>query len=431
MHITTIDIFNFRCFDVLKLNLRPNINLLVGDNATGKTTILKACKYAASCFFSGFNDENANWLTPNKNDFQQVILPNGVIAPSQPITIEFSLTGLKLSSNSKHQLTLKNSKSPRPKLSSLKDLRNSTFDLSLNYFNRQGQNDALPLIACFNTEDIHPRRKIDASKLKQIPQKPSVGYYECLEGNGFLPIWEKRLLILQEARENLEEIEIVKRALISALGPNGCDIISDFEIRVQAGKICYRFKDDRVIESENLSDGYRRLINIVMNISFRCALLNRTIYGLESNALTKGLVIIDEIDLHLHPSLQASILPSLSKTFPGIQFIVSTHAPMVMSGIEDNGYNQVLKLDYKNKQYQIHPIKPYGMDLSSISKIEFKVPPRNPETEKMLDHLYDLLDNENFQQLQKELAEAREKYDYRIPELSSIQANLDFELGGE
>ena len=49
---------NFRCFDAQEIEFKRGINLLIGDNASGKTTILKACKYVLSSFFAGFSDEN-------------------------------------------------------------------------------------------------------------------------------------------------------------------------------------------------------------------------------------------------------------------------------------------------------------------------------------------------------------------------------------
>ncbi|MFC2507853.1 MAG: AAA family ATPase [Bacteroides sp.] len=63
---------NFRCFERFEIEFKPGINLLVGDNASGKTSLLKACKYALATFFAGFSDDNTRWVTPQKDDFRQV-----------------------------------------------------------------------------------------------------------------------------------------------------------------------------------------------------------------------------------------------------------------------------------------------------------------------------------------------------------------------
>ena len=81
---------------------------------------------------------------------------------------------------------------------------------------------------------------------------------------------------------------------------------------------------------------------------------------------TQGVVLIDEVDLHLHPELQLVVLQSLHRTFPKIQFIVSSHAPMVLSSVETNDDNEVVHLQYQNGNYTAEPIVTYGMDASTI-----------------------------------------------------------------
>lgn len=88
--IQKIRLSNFRCYENLELNLRPRVNLLIGDNASGKTSFLRACKYALSSFFSGFSDENTHWLSPTTEDFRELVV-GGIIAPEKPVSICFKL----------------------------------------------------------------------------------------------------------------------------------------------------------------------------------------------------------------------------------------------------------------------------------------------------------------------------------------------------
>lgn len=93
----------------------------------------------------------------------------------------------------------------------------------------------------------------------EYAQKASFGYYECLDGNGFFPYWQKRLLILHEGQKNLQEIEIVRNSISKALGREGCNIIADMQVRSIQGRIYYIFTDGREVEADLLSDGYKRL----------------------------------------------------------------------------------------------------------------------------------------------------------------------------
>lgn len=438
--MNNIRLQNFRCYADQSIAFKPGINLLVGDNASGKTSVLKACKYVLSSFFSGFSDENTKWINPDVDDFRHLEL-DGILLQELPILITFdaedtiaypemtrsSLINLFGEKTDRWYTLIKNSKkNSRPLTSGIKEYKDYATLLKETYTNESGQQKALPLFANFSTEDIHSTRKIDAGKFKTYNHKPSFGYYECLEGDGFLPYWIKRLLILQEGERNKQEIAIVRKAISDALGADGCNIIKDLHIRPLQKKVYYRFMDGREVEADYLSDGYRRLVNIITDIAFRCALLNRGLYGEEACSHTKGTVLIDEIDLHLHPTLQSLVLKGLRNAFPQVQFIVSSHAPMVMSSVKSNEENTVYFLHYSTtNNYNLSPITTYGMDLSTISDIILDQTPRVAEVDNQLNNLFNLIDTEKFEEAQRMLQEMQEQYGSNLPELSQAEAMLN------
>ena len=95
--------------------------------------------------------------------------------------------------------------------------------------------------------------------------------------------------------------------------------------------------ENKNLRIDQLSDGYRTTLAMVMDIASRIALLCKhsanNSPNIELALNTEGIVLIDEVDLHLHPSWQQRILPDLLRTFPGIQFIVTTHSPQVLSTV--------------------------------------------------------------------------------------------------
>ncbi|MDE6552009.1 MAG: AAA family ATPase [Muribaculaceae bacterium] len=400
-----IEIQDFRCFRQLSVSLTPGINLFIGDNASGKTSFLLACKYAVNSFFSGYSDVYTLWTYPQKDDFLRLVLGEKRMR-TQPINLRFSFSSddfesgidFKLDNCTPLVLTCKNEKSRKPLISGLRNLRDYGRFLANNAFDLQSdsignQNFALPLFASYSTHGIHKKTSVNSKYFKDISQTPSFGYYLCASTDGLLEHWIRRLLILEEANKNPVERQIVINALKDMFGSEGCDVIKDFEVRINYQDVVCLFNDGREIPVAILSDGYRRLVSIVVDIAFRCALLNSLKYGEEAARLTKGSVIIDEIDLHLHPSLQAVVLKALHKTFPGIQFIVSTHAPMVMSGVESNEDNCVIHMDYDkdNKDYTAIRVNTYGMDLSTLAETVLNVPSRNPEVKQDLDFLAELV----------------------------------------
>lgn len=391
-----ITISNFRCYEHKEIEFRRSINLLIGDNSSGKTSLIRACNFVANSLFCGFSDENTTWKSVDDDDFMLNIDANNTILPEQPVSISFHLapwdvspivdqstatidfdysTLLRIEKRSK-----KNSRNLVQGLAPLKDYASRLYENShVKENDTIVQRNALPVYACFTTEDIHASRKIDKQKFKDYTQKPSFGYFECYDCRGLFDYWLDRLLVLQEAETGAEEIDCVRNAIRDCLGENGCNIIDDVVVRPMKGKVYLRYTDGRYVESSMLSDGYKRLVNIVTDLAIRCALLNKTLYGAEAYKHTHGTVIIDEIDEHLHPALQTKVLKSLHAAFPEVQFIASTHAPLVMSSVENSDNNVVYRLFYdaEERTYRHVELNTYGLDSNLILEEEMMVDSRD------------------------------------------------------
>ena len=224
------------------------------------------------------------------------------------------------------------------------------------------------------------------------------------------------------------EIEVVSNAVAQTLGEKGCNIISELIIRPMKKKVFFKFIDGREVESSNLSDGYKRLVNIVTDLSIRCCLLNGKKYGNTCCLHTSGVVLIDEVDLHLHPELQSVVLKSLHNTFPNLQFVVTSHAPMVMSSLMTDEENEVLQLQYRNGQYSATPISTYGLDASTILSLYMGQKARVSEVEEKLQQLFDLIDGERYEEARTNLQKMLEEFGDKLPELIQAQAMLDFNM---
>lgn len=148
---------------------------------------------------------------------------------------------------------------------------------------------------------------------------------------------------------------------------------------------------------------------------------------MNSSAETRGTVLIDEVDLHLHPTLQATVLKGLRNAFPNIQFIVTTHAPMVMTGVESNHENAVYKMDYSiDEGYKIEETETFGMDVSTITNAILGQTPRDKNVDKELELLFSSIDEEYYEEAQSKLLEMKEKFGDNLPELSKAEAILGF-----
>lgn len=448
-----IIIKNFRCYEEKVIRFRRGINLLIGDNSVGKTSLLRVCNLVMNAFFSGYSDENTVWKSADDDDFRE-IKSEDVVDNDLPINITFDLdkedlpdivleSGKKVclqtnepeveEGSARFYIEKKSKKNARNLVTGLKNLKafSSMLQKSSHTINNGVaiQKNALPLFAYFTTEDIHTTRKFDKEKknFKKYPQKPSFGYFESFDCKGLLDCWIKRMLVLKEAKKGESEIECVRKAVVRSLGPKGCGIIDDMDIRHNDGEVFFQYCDGREVRSNLLSDGYRRLVSIVVDIAFRCALLNKVMYGDEAYKHTHGTVIIDEIDEHLHPELQVRIMKALHETFPKIQFIVSTHAPLVMSSVETNEDNVVYKLEYKDGKYSHKELNTYGLDASTIMDVYMDQTPRDLAIDAEIKAIEKLIDAEEYSEARKLLDMMLERPGSEAnPELTRIEATLSF-----
>lgn len=438
-----ITIINFRCYDRKTIDFRKGINLLIGDNSSGKTSLIRACNFVANSIFCGYSDENTVWKSVDDADFKLNVDADNTILPERPISISFRLTSNDLEPIAIGDMTLtfdydsvlhlekRSKKNSRNLLTGLSPLKDYAALLYSNSHIKDGdtviQRNVLPVYACFTTEDIHASRKIDRNRFKEYAQKPSFGYFECYDCRGLFDYWLERLLVLHEAETGGQEIGCVRNAVIECLGANGCGIIEDIIVRPVRGKVYFRYTDGRYVEASMLSDGYKRLVNIVVDIAIRCALLNKTMYGAEAYKYTHGTVIIDEIDEHLHPALQSKVLKALHQTFPEVQFIASTHAPLVMSSVEKSDDNVVYRLYYdkETRTYGHVELNTYGLDSNLILEEEMMVDSRDAVIGSQLNTIKQKISERNLVEAKSLLADLETKTSPSQPSLIKLHSIIN------
>ena len=160
--------------------------------------------------------------------------------------------------------------------------------------------------------------------------------------------------------------------------------------------------DDKDLNLSQLSEGQRGLLLLISDIAF--SLINDpSMYAILINSVEpevvldrKGIILIDEIELHLHPQWQREILPALQKTFPNIQFIVTTHSPQVLSSVHRD---DIFILD--NNQIYQPSSNPIGRDSTDILYEIMEVTKRPEEIQQLSDEYFALINKNQFEEAQK------------------------------
>jgi predicted ATP-binding protein involved in virulence len=155
-------------------------------------------------------------------------------------------------------------------------------------------------------------------------------------------------------------------------------------------------KKGETLNVSQLSQGEKSLMALVGDIARRLAMLNP---GLENPLMGDGIVLIDEVDLHLHPSWQRSLCDRLVETFPGCQFVLTTHSPLIISDCKD-----VLVYTLTNGELQELPSQ-YGQDANTVLLNAMNTSHRNEKINTELNDLLDAIQSANLAQAQQLLTE--------------------------
>ena len=134
------------------------------------------------------------------------------------------------------------------------------------------------------------------------------------------------------------------------------------------GEIAVKNTDGTVINFSTLSDGYRNVIKIVTDIATKMCILNPYL-GKETLKVTPGVVVIDELDLSLHPTWQKRIVRILKELFPKVQFICATHSPFIIQSLEPG---ELITLDtILDEEYSGQSIEDIAEDIMNVPLVQY------------------------------------------------------------
>lgn len=337
--ITSINIEKLKHIENVKIELSQDVPkhlLLTGKNGAGKTTTLEAVRnYLKQVENDSINtieywnrelkqfklqlvnekDENNIFLTKNKIDEMKNNLVNyGVYG----IKVDMSVSGNELNAYFKHGKFI------------------------FAYFSADRRT---------NVQIPNGVEKINLKESYSMNENPSIIFVKYLVDLKTQQSFARNENDM-EVVENIEEwFKRFEKALKFILDDESIEL--KFDYRNYNFKIYQNGREPYGLNE--LSSGYSSIINIISDLILR---MDKNRAGKERNYTfdTEGIVIIDEIETHLHIELQKKILPFLTDFFPNIQFIVSTHSPFVLNSI-----NNAVIYDLE-KQVRVEDLSSYSYD---------------------------------------------------------------------
>lgn len=390
MFLKTITLHNFRCFSDLEVNFNNRLTVVVGNNGAGKSTVLEAAAIAAGTLTAAMDGLTNYGIKKSDAHYKCFELGSNVdIQPQFPV--EITAVGDIDGKEVAWSRSL-NSAKGRGSLASAKELT----AIAGKYQERMRRGDKgliLPIISYYGTGRLweqHRGKKDDTFE----KNNRSNGYTDSLDGaanDNLMLKWFQKMTIQQLQRgQEIPEFIAVRMALEQVFASiTGCsDVKVQFNLDMNEIEVLY-FDTNNVhvrIPISQLSDGYKCTISLIADIAYRMAILNPQLLD-KVLIETEGIVLIDEIDLHLHPAWQKRILKDLLEIFPKVQFIVSTHAPEVINSVKSDS---VVIL----KNNGILPVadETYGKDANTILREVMEVAARPDDVKILFEQFYDLLD---------------------------------------
>ncbi len=213
------------------------------------------------------------------------------------------------------------------------------------------------------------------------------------------------------------------RAVVSELVPE----FSDLRIQDKPRLGFVAEKRGEPLYLHQLSDGERGLLALVFDLTRRLAIANPD----SNNPIAEGeaLVLIDEIELHLHPKWQRDVLQRLRDIFKACQFVVTTHSPLVLGEVPARSVRFLEIAD--GKVCMTLPTEAYGMDANRILQEFMDAPVRNRQVEGELKTLFELIDHERFDEARAAIAALESKLGEDEPELTRASSLIRFLEGAE
>ncbi|WP_293129469.1 AAA family ATPase [Microcoleus sp. bin38.metabat.b11b12b14.051] len=398
---------------------RSNVTVFVGNNGTGKTSILEALATSLSWFIARLRTEKGNGSL-----IREDVILNAANAAAIEIEIydSFGASAHQNESENRFHWTVAKNRTGRksPYASNLNNctrLANRYRDV-LTY----DDNTSLPLIAFYPVErsvidiPLKIRTKHTFLQLNGYDNALSHGvdfrrFFEWFReredaenesgiSEDMFSELRTRLGTNQNVWQQLKELQAsakdrqltAVRAAIHHFMPH----MDRLRVRRKPRLHMAIDKNGETLNVAQLSQGEKSLMALVGDIARRLAMLNPAL----DNPLTgDGIVLIDEVDLHLHPSWQRSLCDRLVETFPNCQFVLTTHSPLVISDCQN-----VLVYSLTDGELQELPSQ-YGQDVNTVLLDVMNTSIRNQEIDSRLNDLLDAIQESNLPQAQHLLAE--------------------------
>ena len=401
-----VELNDFRCFENIQLSLERDLTVLFAENGGGKSTLLSAIAFGMALFQPrspkalklDLIRDTRKYVVDNQNREQAETCGLKWKAVSHDHTVAWSVTGKTASGRSTRTIS---------------DVQKAIEDI-------RKPSERWPLFAWYGTN----RMQHEATRRKPTATGDRWdGYASSLEPtitDGPLLEWLEREILGDLVRHRKDEDERrFDQGVFDAMIRATPTLQSAWYDPIERAPVV-QFQNGHIAAWHELSDGFHIFVALVGDIARRAILLN-AMDGAMAPQLIEGTVLIDEIDLHLHPRWQRIVLKGLRDSFPKLQFIVSTHSPQVLSSAENRQVRRLVSWQLVSK-----PVFVEGRDSNAILRDQMNTTDRDEEGIVELRRLHEAIDREDWPQAIDLYNQLFEKWGDLDPNLTRAKVMIDW-----
>lgn len=338
-HVDSLYLNNFRCFDELLIDFDKELTVLVGTNGSGKTSVLDGLAIMLSTVLRNFDGPTRGFQLSDAREIPEDLDSKAAVAQmSQQFPVSAQIDAA-LNHDKYWWRRTRSSANGRTSWGEKNTPVGADMTALWNHANSGNSRDTvLPVIALYGVE-----RLIGVIKAsKEISKGRSGAFDTALNGRSDYRRLEQYIAALtladfQAARRGADaeaaraQLDAIRLASNSVLEGSGW---KDPEWNPVIKELTLTHPDRGTLPLSFMSSGIRIAAGLVLDIVSRMARANPHLGSKSLLVDTPGIVMIDEVDLHLHPMWQQQIVPKLRQTLPRVQFIVTTHSPQVLSTVD-------------------------------------------------------------------------------------------------
>lgn len=436
MQLRRLTLTQFRAFEQAEFEFQPRMNLLVGVNGVGKSTVLDALRILLSQILPKVTASKSKPLAFSIDD---LTIGRESLTAQLDFDLDFGMLSLfalaeptsgfrYLVHKPRERFVLDESRLGEVREQVIPQLERSELtpdELAIR--SEVKTNSRQPIAVYFST-----RRSLASmatpSTTKSLGEQASA-FAEALAPRElriveFADWWRVKKTLAREDSRHVAQMQVLEDAVNRFMeGFSGLEAKRELQrIDARTRKKFYRSslqlqKNGTLLDVRQLSEGERGLLALVLDLARRLAQANP--YLKDPLQEGKGIVLIDELDLHLHPSWQRDIVRKLRATFPSCQFIVTTHSPQIVGEVPPEN---IILLESGVPPYR--PNQSLGMDTNWILKRLMGTEEREAKSEKELKRIARLIENEKYDQATKAIDKLRARLG-EFPELVRLQTRID------